>query len=373
MRKLSKAIVISLVVFSLVFNTLLVAAYYTDYLHLGQLLRLTLLVKGRALSNIPFGQMIDGAAGGIVKALHDPYSTYLKPEDFNRLQSELEGIFGGVGLILDTSDETRLQVVGVLKTSPAEKAGIRKGDVITAVNGQVVSQIKSVQAADLMKGQIGTEVTLTVQRGKGNKQDYRLKRELISIKSVEGKFLRIPDLAAYIKINSFTENTLTELTDIWEGLSSAKGIVLDLRDNPGGGLEEAVQAANYFVPKGPVVHLVYRDGNRETYEVKGGNLRVPLVVLVNRGTASAAEILAAAVQDTGSGLIVGTKTYGKGVVQTIYDLDGIAGLKLTTAKYLSALGNNIDKVGIEPDVVVEEAEQGDPVLAKALKLLKERI
>lgn len=373
MRKASKVLIISLVVFSLAFNSILAVVLYTDYLHLGQMLKLVLLVKGKALKPVTIGSMLDGAAGGMVQALQDPYSEYLTTENFGRLQEQMEGIFGGVGLILDASKAEELKVQGVLSGSPAERAGVQKGDLIVAINGKAVADITAMEAADLMKGPVGSEVSLSVLRGKGARREFKLKRELINIKSVEGKILRIPEPVAYIKINAFSDHTAAELNEYWNGLPEVKGVVLDLRDDPGGSLEAAVEAGNYFLPRGPVVHLVYRDGKRETYEVRGGKLKVPLMVLVNKGTASAAEILAAAVQDTASGLIIGSRTYGKGVVQTIYDLGGNTGLKLTTAKYLSPLGKDINQVGIRPDVAVEKHGDTDNVLAEALKLLAERV
>ncbi len=373
MRKLSKVLIISLVVLSLAFNSMLAVVFYADYLHLGQMLKVVLLMKGKALKPVSLGSMIDGASGGMVKALQDPYSDYLTAEDFGQLQDQMEGIFGGVGLILATGSAEELKVQGVLPGSPAEKAGVKKGDLIVAVNGKAVSDITAMGAADLMKGPVGSEVSLSVLREKDDKHEFKLKRELINLKSVEGKIIRIPDPVSYIKINSFSDHTVAELSEYWNELPKVKGVVLDLRDDPGGSLEAAVEAAGYFLPRGPVVHLVYRNGKRETYEVTGGKLNVPLIVLVNKGTASAAEILAAAIQDTSSGLIIGTRTYGKGVVQTIYDLGGNTGLKLTTAKYLSPLGKDIDQVGIKPDVAVEEEGDKDTVLAKALKLLAERI
>lgn len=372
-RKILKIMAISLVIFSLLVNSLLAFVYFTDYLHLGRLIQLTLLVKGRALNGAPSSKLIEGATAGMVKALRDPYSVYLTTAEFTRLQQQMEGIFGGVGLILDTSNESQLKVQGVLTGSPAGKAGVRKGDVITAVNGQPVTKLKAMPAADLLKGPVGSEVILTISRETGKAREFKVRRELINIRSVDGKVLQIPAKVAYIKINSFSDNTADELKEVWNGLPEVRGMVLDLRDNPGGSLDAAVAAADYFLPQGPVVHLLYRSGKRETYQVTGGKLKVPLIVLVNRGSASAAEILAAAVQDTGSGLVVGSKTFGKGVVQTIYGFGESAGLKLTTAKYLSPLGNDINNQGIVPDVAVEEASDTDLVLAQALRLLEGRI
>ncbi|HWJ02899.1 MAG TPA: S41 family peptidase, partial [Verrucomicrobiae bacterium] len=296
-KRATRVVVTSLVIFVLAVNSLLIVLYWTDFIHLGQLTRLTLLVKGKSLNAISLGQMIDGAAAGMVKSLGDPYSTYMKAEDYAKLQDELEGIFGGVGLILDVSEETQLKISGVLKTSPAEKAGLRKGDIITAVNGQSVAKIKALQAAELMKGEVGSEVNLTIAKGTGFKE-YKLKREIISLKSVESKALKVPEKIAYFKINSFNDHVVAELNKAWESMEGSQGIILDLRDNPGGGLEEAVQVAGKFVPKGPVVHLIFRSGQRQTYQVEGSNPGVPIIVLVNGGTASAAEILAAAIQET---------------------------------------------------------------------------
>jgi len=372
-RKLIKVVVISLVIFSLAVNSLLGYAYFTDYLHFSQLVRLTMLVKAKSLYPVSNTKLIEGATGGIVNSLKDPYSIFLSSEDFKRLQDQLEGLFGGIGVVLDASNPLQLKIQGVMGNSPAEKAGLKKGDLISAINGIAVVDLKSMPAADLLKGPVGSEVVLSVQRGKEKNRDYKLKREIITLRTVESKVLQGSERIAYIKINAFSDNTVEELKEVWDRLPATKGMVLDLRDNPGGSLDAAVQAANYFLPRGPVVHLVYRNGKRESYRVEGGKLKVPLVVLVNHGSASASEILAAAIQDTGVGIVVGTKTFGKGVVQNIYGLGESSGLKLTTAKYLSPLGKDINDVGVMPDVVVEDSGDADLVLVRAVRLLEGRI
>lgn len=376
-RKLLKRLLIIVVIISLVFNALLVVGYVSDYHHFGRLVQVSYLIKTQALKPVSLGGLIDGATAGMVKELHDPYSAFLPATDYARLQEQLDGIFAGIGVILDTAKEDQLGIIAIIKDSPAERAGLHKGDLITEVDGQAVARIKATQAADLLRGKIGSEVSLVIYR-RGKRHEYRIKREQINLPSVEGKELLIPQNVAYVKINYFGETTGKELNGLMRGFTNQKGIVLDLRDNPGGDLDTAVDAAKWFVPNGPVVHLVYRDGRRETYEVRQSMLKLPLVVLVNGASASAAEILAGAIKDTGSGIIIGQKTFGKGVVQTIYDVGGKAGLKLTTAKYLTPLGNDINQKGIEPEVTVETGGQkdngnGDPVLSKALVLLRERL
>jgi carboxyl-terminal processing protease len=373
--KLLRRIGISIAVFCVLFNSLLVLAIVTDYLHIGRLFQVTLLIRGHSLAPVSFGGLLDGATAGMVKSLKDPYSTYLNQDKFTQFREQLDGTFGGVGLILDTTNENQLKVTRVLQGSPAERAGVKKGDIVTAVDGQLVNQIKATKAAEQMRGKLGSQVKLNIVRGTGISKEYNLKREVITMKSVESKLLKIPQNIGYIKINNFNQNTAAELEEVLENLGAVKGVMLDLRDNTGGTLEAAVEVANHFVPKGPVVHLVDKSGKRETYEVGGGRLNVPLMVLVNGETASASEILAGAIQDTASGLIIGTKTYGKGVVQTIYELSNSSALKITTAKYLTSLGRDINKQGIIPDVVIEdkETQQGDQVYNKALQLLAEAI
>ncbi|HZW82784.1 MAG TPA: S41 family peptidase [Candidatus Deferrimicrobium sp.] len=373
--KLLRRIGIPLAVFCVLFNSLLILTVFTDYLHIGRLFQVTLLIRGHSLTPVSFGGLLDGATAGMVKSLKDPYSTYLSQDKFTQFREQLDGTFGGVGLVLDTTNENQLKVTRVLQGSPAERAGVKKGDIITSVDGQLVNQIKATKAADQMRGKLGSLVKLSIVRGTGNSKEYNLKREIITMKSVEGKLLKIPQTIGYIKINNFNQNTAAEMEDVLENLGAVKGVMLDLRDNTGGTLEAAVEVANHFVPKGPVVHLVDKSGKRETYEVGGGRLNVPLMVLVNGETASASEILAGAIQDTASGLIIGGKTFGKGVVQTIYELSGSSALKITTAKYLTPLGRDINKLGIIPDVVIEdkETQQGDQVYNKALQLLAEAI
>lgn len=370
-KKLLKGTLTVLIVFSLLFNSLLGLVIATDYMHLGRLIHIMALVRGKGLWPISFSSMLAGATDGIVKSLKDPYSLYLAPADYTRLQNQMQGVFDGVGLIVDASKVGVLQVVSVIPYSPAAQAGILKGDLITAVNGQSVAQIGEGKAADLMRGPAGSEVILTIVHSKLQPKDYRVQRQAFNLPSVEAKILKIPEPIAYLKINSFTDQTGADISKIWPEISASRGIILDLRDNPGGSLEAAVEVAGNFLPKGPVVHLVDRNGKRTTYEVEGSQLNIPLVVLVNQGTASAAEIIAAAVQDRAAGLVVGTKTFGKGVVQSIYPLDKGTGLKLTTEKYLSPLGREINKVGIKPDVPVDGSD--DQILRKGLQLLEQRI
>ncbi len=374
-RRIFKGVVLGVGAVCVLFNCLLALVVATDYLHIGRLIQVSLLIKRESLAPLSVAQLLDGAAAGLVKSLNDPYSVYLNRDKLRQFQEQIDGTFGGVGLVLDTSNQTQLKVLRVLQGSPAERAGFKKGDLITAVDGQQVVQIKALPAADLMRGKIGTKVKLSVLRGKNVHREYTLQREVVTLKSVEGKLAKIPQNVGYIKINNFNQSTAWELEQALSSLPPVKGIILDLRDNTGGTLEAAVEVANHFVPKGPVVHLVDRSGHRETYEVGGGRLDQPLMVLVNGETASASEILAGAIQDTGSGLIIGSKTYGKGVVQTIYELGDSTALKITTAKYLTSLGRDIDKQGITPDVLLEDKEtaQGDQIYNKAIQLLAKKI
>lgn len=360
----------------------------TDFLHLGRLLKVIGYIETQALDPVPIVELVDGAMQGMVEALDDPYSVYMKPKAYKELTAHIQGSYGGVGLLI-TVKEKKLTVLSPFKGTPAHRAGIKAGDIITKIDGKSTAGLDLDEAADLMKGEPGTKVVLTVSREGAEEKDYTIVREKISIPTVTGEMLEVEDASGigYINITMFSDTTGHDLEKVIADLKSQglKALVLDLRNNPGGALRAAVHVAEMFVPPGPIVYIQGRDGT-ETYKADEKYLNLPLVVLVNKGSASASEIVSGAIKDTGVGTIVGETTFGKGLVQTVFRLDEGAAVKLTTAKYLTPNKNDINEKGIEPDVKVEmdpETEQQallnapnleiDPQLQKAVEILKEKL
>lgn len=345
----------------------------SNYKHISNLIKVVAIVRTQSLYPADSAQMIDGAITGIVDSLDDPYSVYLEPKTFAMLQEQVKGSFGGLGILVGIKDNS-LTVVRAYEGTPAARAGIEAGDVIVGINDTDAGGIDLETAITLMRGPVGSTINLTVNRASSPLQ-FTIAREEISIPTVEGRVIDGSGVG-YIFISQFTERTPEEMTAALANLqeSEIKGLILDLRDNPGGELLSAVNVARNFISQGPIVYIDYRTGKDLELPSGGQTINLPLVVLINGGSASAAEILAGAVKDTGAGTLVGTKTFGKGVVQTLYQLDNGAGLKLTTARYLTPNKNDINKKGIEPDVPVQpQAPPLDPQLDKAFEIIMQKI
>lgn len=372
-RRVVRIITISVVAISILINSLVVIAWLTDFMQIAQIGRLVYLIKTTSLQEVTIGGLIDGAANGMINGLPDPYSAVLDAEDITELQEQKTGTFGGIGVLIDPAIDSKLKIDEVYPGTPAYRAGLRKGDLIISIDGRSLNGMKAKAAADLLNGELGSELELSVIRGSNMPARYTLLREQIKVRSVTSQIINSVKPMGYIKIYSFNDATPSELKQTFEKMPNIQGVIVDLRDNPGGNVDSVIEAAEYFLPKGPVVHLIYRDGKRETLSVEGGKLRIPLVVMVNQHSASAAEILTAAIKDTGSGLIVGEKTFGKGLVQKVIAIDQTSGMKLTIAKYLSPLGTEIDSIGVKPDVEVLGSTDTDLVLARAKSLLLSRM
>lgn len=344
-----------------------------NYKGLGNFIKVVTLVKGQYLFEVAPDKLVEGAIKGVVNSLDDPYSVYLDTKTYSKLQEQIRGSFGGIGILVGAKDHY-LTVVKPFANTPAARAGIKAGDIITFIGDQKTKDMDTETAVNLMRGPVGSQVELTIVR-EGVQEPLKkpLKREEISVPTVEGRVLPGENRVGYIVISQFTENTGDELVSTLQELrkEGMKGLVLDLRDNPGGELGSAIKVADQFLGKGPIVHIDYRVGLDQTFDAEPDKLDLPLVVLVNKGSASAAEILAGAVKDAKVGTLVGTQTFGKGIVQTVFPLDNGAGLKLTTARYLTPDKHDIHKKGVAPDVVVEQ-EAGakiDKQLEKAIELV----
>ncbi|WP_293719029.1 S41 family peptidase [uncultured Phascolarctobacterium sp.] len=320
-------------------------------------LKTLVLVREKFVEQPNDGKLFDGAATGLVKALDDPYSVYLDQQNFKDISNVTEGFFGGIGVVVGKKDNNFV-VVAPLEGTPGEKAGIKAGEKIVQVDGKKTAGMQLEDVVAMIRGTQGTEVELVLDDNKGNERTVRVVRGDIKIKSVAGEML--PDSKiGYIRIAIFNENTSGEFVRKYQELEEQgmQSLLLDLRQNPGGILGESVRVAQYLVPKGPIVSVIDREGRKYTEESYLEKVKYPLAVLVDHGSASASEIVAGAVQDTKSGKLFGTQTFGKGSVQTVYRLPQNTGLKLTTAKYYTPSGRSINGTGITPDEVVELPEQ----------------
>lgn len=380
-----KVVVIIIALFCVIVTGTLGFMVVTNLDNLGRAVQVFALIKSQSLIDPDLATLIAGATAGMVQALDDPYSAYLEPELYQDLQGNIQGIYGGVGLLITMDSDQRLTVVSPFKGTPAQRAGIVSGDQILRIDDRDTSELDLEQAAALMQGEPGTQVVLLIYRQGQSPWEVTLTREIIEIPTVEGQYLEGYPGIAYIAVTNFTEHTGAELGQLITELrqQQLEGIVLDLRNNPGGSLPAALEVASFFVPKGPVVYIHGKGKSETLHTVHPHRVDVPLVVLVNGGSASASEIVAGAIKDTGAGKLVGETTFGKGLVQTVFPLSGGAAVKLTTAKYLTPGQHDIHQVGIVPDVEIEltpeeemvalahapDAER-DPQLAEALKLLQ---
>ncbi len=269
------------------------------------------LIQQHYVGEVDQGKLYDGALKGMVSILGDPYSSYLNHEDFASLSAMTEGHFGGVGMVMGVKDGQFI-VVAPIEDTPAFKAGIKAGAVLTKIDGKELKGLSLDQVVKQIRGQNGTQVVLTLQQGKENPKEYTIVRSDIKIKSVYGK---MDDHGiGYIRITNFSEDTAKDFGAELQKLQQEgmKALVLDLRDNPGGLLQSGVGVARYLVPKGPIVSITDKQGRTDTETSSLEKVAFPLAVLVNHGTASAAEIVSGAIQDTHTGKLFGTKTYGKG-------------------------------------------------------------
>jgi len=302
--------------------------------------------------------LIEAAVNGMLTSL-DPHSGYLNAKRFNDMKVQTQGAFGGLGIEV-TMENGLVKVVSPIDDTPAFKAGIEPGDFITQIDGEQVLGMTLPEAVDKMRGPAGSAIKLTIRRGDREPFDVSLTRAVIKIKSVRS---RLEGKVGYVRVSSFSEQTDTGLQEEIEALKKAangklQGLVLDLRNNPGGLLTQAVSVSDEFLEKGEIVSTRARKPeDSQRYNAKPGDVMdgLPVVVLVNGGSASAAEIVAGALQDHGRAIVLGTKSFGKGSVQTIIPLSGHGAMRLTTARYYTPSGRSIQAVGIEPDIVVEQA------------------
>ena len=314
-------------------------------------------VKNQYVEELTDKELVEKALNGMLQAL-DPHSSYMNEEVFKEMQEDTSGTFGGLGIEI-TTDKGFIKIISPIDDTPAFEAGIQAGDYITHLNGESVVDMNLKEAIDIMRGEVGTSITITIIRGSEEPFDVELIRDTIKMASVKHRVLN--DVGV-LRVSTFNEQTTSGLKESIQELEESEnppiGYVLDLRNNPGGLLTESVSVSDVFLEEGEIVSIRGREKKDvQVFSAKKGDLinKKPLVVLINEGSASASEIVAGALQDHDRAVIMGMKSFGKGSVQTIVPIDSGA-IRLTIAKYYTPSGDSIQAVGIEPDIVVPRAE-----------------
>jgi carboxyl-terminal processing protease len=339
-----------------------------------------------------YGKKIDeqettyDAIRGVLHALGDPFTRFMDPEAYKSMREENQGTFAGIGAQLDTNKNLEVFVKEPIPNAPAQKAGVKKGDVILAVNGHVIKNMEIEKVVSLIRGPEGSKVKLTLQRsGVAKPFIIAIIRQQVQFQMVKSRMLDDKNKIGYIRLYQFNEQSDVQFDQALASLEKQhmKGLVFDLRGNPGGLLNIARDIGSRFIKSGPVVIIQERGGQKNPLYVeedKHNHKMYPLAVLVDKSSASASEIVSGAIKDLGVGTLVGVTTFGKGRVQTIMPLQDGSAVAITTAKYLTPNGTDIHKKGITPDVIVEASENWDPdnvktdkQLAKAIDVIKGKL
>ncbi len=336
-------------------------------------------IKKEYVDDVDQSKMLDSAINGALQSL-DPYSSYMGPELFKEIETDTKGEFGGLGIEVGMEAGV-IKVISPIDDTPASKAGIKAGDYIVQIDGKQVQGKSLIEAVKMMRGPVGSKVKLTIRR-KGEKKaiEKNIIREIIQIKSVEAKIFK--KNIAYLRLKSFNSNSSKQLSkeiNNFESKDKPVGYILDLRNNPGGLLTQAISVTDFFLDDGEILSTKGRRTieNRRFFAKKGDRVKgKPLIVLINRGSASASEIVAGALQDHKRAIVLGENTYGKGSVQSIIPLSDGGGMRLTVSKYYLPSGKSISEVGVAPDIMVEEDDKNfslnspsDNQLNYALELL----
>ena len=321
----------------------------------------------------------NGMYRGLFESLGDVYSCYYTPEEYQQLVEETQGVYFGIGAYVSKDVETGATVIsGVIKNSPAEAAELMEGDIISKVDGEDMAGLELDEVVSHIRGPEGTKVTLTLIRN-GETLEVELTRAQVNTPTVESEMKE--DGIGYLQITEFDDVTVNQFTENFNSLKEQgmKGLIIDLRGNPGGSVDTVCAVAKQLLPQGMIFYMEDKDGKRTEYTCDGADFDLPLVVLVNEYSASASEILSGAIKDAGIGKLVGKKTYGKGIVQSVIGLGDGSAVKLTIANYYTRNGNDIHLKGIEPDVEVELdsdaylEDKTDTQLDKAIEVLKEEM
>ena len=319
------------------------------------------IIRGSYVEEVDIKELIYGGINGMLSTL-DPHSSFMDPETYKEMKTDTKGEFGGLGIEISIRDNV-LTIISPIEDTPAYRIGLKAGDQILKIDAQFTKEIGIMEAVKLLRGPKGSEVTVTIMRNSFNKPTpFTITREIIKIESVKARTLE--DGYGYIRLSQFQEKTDDDLADALarlhkENTAGLMGLVLDMRNNPGGLLDQAVKVSDRFLGQGLIV---YTEGREEGSKMKfvarkdGTEPDYPLVILINGGSASAAEIVAGALKDHHRAILLGTRSFGKGSVQTIIPLSDNSGLRLTTARYFTPNGTSIQALGIDPDIIVNPGE-----------------
>jgi carboxyl-terminal processing protease len=339
-------------------------------------------IKEDYVDEVDQSKIMDSAINGVLQSL-DPYSAYMSPELFKSMQTDTKGEFGGLGIEIGMESGV-VKVISPIQDTPASKAGIKAGDYIVKIDGKQVQGKSLMEAVKLMRGAVDTSIKLVIRR-KGVKKslEFEIMRKIIEVKSVETKILGDKKKIGYVRLKSFNENSdeqLFEQIKVIEKKNNPIGYIIDIRNNPGGLLTQAISITDFFLDDGEIVSTKGRRASetRKFFARKGDGVNgKPIIVIINYGSASASEILAGALKDHKRAIILGENSYGKGSVQSVIPLQNGGGMRLTISKYYLPSGKSISEVGVSPDILVEEINDSfkintktDNQLNYALKLLK---
>ena len=326
-------------------------------------------IKKDYVDDVDQSEIMDSAINGVLQSL-DPYSAYMSPELFKEMQTDTKGEFGGLGIEIGMEAGV-VKVISPIDDTPAEKAGIKAGDYIVKIGEEQVQGKSLMEAVKLMRGPVGTSIKLTVRRKNFKKPlEFNISREIIEIQSVSSTLISKEKNIGYVRLKSFNENSDNQFLKIikkFEKNKKIKGYVIDLRNNPGGLLNQAINITDFFLDSGEIVSTKGRrvSETRKFFAKRGDETNgKPLLILINNGSASAAEILAGALKDHKRAIILGENSYGKGSVQSIITLANGGGMRLTISKYYLPSGKSISEVGVTPDILVEEASDNFKINSK---------
>ncbi len=334
------------------------------------------------IDEIDKADVMDSAINGVLQSL-DPYSSYMSPELFKDMQTDTRGEFGGLGIEIGMEAGV-VKVISPIDGTPADKAGIKAGDFIVKIDGVQVQGKTLMESVKLMRGPVGTSIKLTIRRKNIKKAiEFEVERKIIEVKSVKAKLIGKKRNIAYVRLKSFNENSDSQLIDnikLFESKNDPLGYVIDVRNNPGGLLAQAIRITDFFLDDGEIVSTKgrKRSETRKFFAKSGDGISgKPIIILINNGSASASEILAGALKDHKRAILIGETSYGKGSVQSIIPLKNGGGMRLTISKYYLPSGKSISEVGVEPDIFVEEVDSNfkidtetDNQLNYAIKLLQ---
>ena len=332
------------------------------------------IIRTRYFRPVSDETLFQGAVKGMASSLGDPYSLYLTGDVYKSFMEQTTSAFGGVGIIIGEDKQGDFYILAVFKKGAAHDAGIQPGGKLVAVDGKKLHGMEPMLAANLVRGKVGTAVTLTIEEN-GKVKDYKMHRSDVVLPTVSDQM--VSGDIGYIHIYTFATHTGEEYKEALRNVKAkgARKLIIDVRMNPGGLITSVVDVADQILTRGPVVSYQAKNGTRQTFDIDGISKPMPMVILIDRNSASASEILAGAVQDKKEGIVMGEKSFGKGTIQSVEELSDGTALKISIAQYLTAGGRKIDKIGIKPDVAVQQTGtpfdmNSDSVLQEAIRKLK---